>query len=269
MRISVLYLLSLLAAAPALAGAPTTVAEQLTFLRDAEVVAGEKLAQGVTGSRRLTLELDGYRHAAHFQVINDSKGTFKAAGRVEMNFADTWRHNVAAFLLDELLGLGGVPAAVERTIDGERGALSWWVDRSMMTVTEQVEKGIDPPRPREWGEQMAVMAVFDQLVDNADRNRGNVVIDDRWQIWLIDHTRAFGISKTLRNPDKVSRCGRRFYSAIRALDADSLKKALHSQLSDVRIKALLARRDAIVALLEARIVATAEEAVLFDYSGER
>ena len=35
------------------------------------------------------------------------------------------------------------------------------------------------------------MYVFDELIQNRDRNPGNSLWTTDWKLWLIDHTRAF------------------------------------------------------------------------------
>jgi hypothetical protein len=40
-----------------------------------------------------------------------------------------------------------------------------------------------------------MMNMFDLLIFNVDRNLGNVLYDDRHQVWLIDHSRAFGTER--------------------------------------------------------------------------
>jgi hypothetical protein len=45
------------------------------------------------------------------------------------------------------------------------------------------------------------MNVFDLLIFNVDRNLGNVLYDARHQVWLIDHSRAFGTERGI--PDML------------------------------------------------------------------
>ena len=60
----------------------------------------------------------------------------KIAG--ELRFVDSYRYNIAAWELARLLQLAEmVPATVERSYAGQRGALSWWVDDVMMDEEER------------------------------------------------------------------------------------------------------------------------------------
>ena len=42
--------------------------------------------------------------------------------------------------------------------------------------------------------QLQVVRVFDELIQNRDRNQGNILWTSDWKMWLIDHTRAFGVT---------------------------------------------------------------------------
>ena len=41
------------------------------------------------------------------------------------------------------------------------------------------------------------MKVWDELIQNKDRNAGNIIWTSDWSMWLIDHTRAFRLGKEL------------------------------------------------------------------------
>jgi hypothetical protein len=77
-----------------------------------------------------------------------------------------------------------------------------------------------------------------------------MVITKDWRVWAIDHTRAFRTHNELKTPGVVTRCDRQVFERLKALDRDTLKKAVGPHLDDWQIRAVLARRDAIVARLE-------------------
>lgn len=70
-----------LAALLLLAQAPSpdqwTCAQKEDFLRTAKVVAMKNLSQGVTNSRRATLQKDGVTHDAHVQTVHEQKASFQ------------------------------------------------------------------------------------------------------------------------------------------------------------------------------------------------
>ena len=38
------------------------------------------------------------------------------------------------------------------------------------------------------------MRIWDELIQNRDRNQGNILWTHDWTLWLIDHTRAFRLN---------------------------------------------------------------------------
>ena len=107
--------------------------------------------------------------------------------------------------------------------------------------------------------------MFDQLVANADRNDGNILITNDWMLRLIDHSQAFGREGRLSDPGALTQCDRRLLRVLRELDEPRLRKGIPPEASERRIKAFMLRREAIVRLFDERIERLGEEAVLFDY----
>jgi hypothetical protein len=92
-----------------------------------------------------------------------------------------------------------------------------------------------------------------------DRNQTNMLIDDRWHLWLIDHSRAFRDFKSLKDPASLKSIDRNMLAKMKTLDQATLTKELGKDISKDEVKGLLARRDAIVKLFEAK-----GESALFD-----
>ena len=146
---------------------------------------------GVTNSQRATLDDGQRKHDAHIQTVDISKNSFQTLRGTELNFRDSYKFNMAAYELDKLLDLNMVPVSVERKVGGQQAAVTWWVDDAMMTELDRQKKKAQSPDLPSWNKQMYVCRVFDQLIYNTDRNLGNLVITKDWNIWMIDHTRAF------------------------------------------------------------------------------
>jgi hypothetical protein len=108
------------------------------------------------------------------------------------------------------------------------------------------------------------MRVFDNLINNIDRNQGNIMIDKDWKIWLIDHTRSFSKDKTLPNPKEVIRCSRRLWEAIKQMDETVVRKGLEHYLKESEVNAFFFRRTELIQLIEKRIGDMGEEEVLFE-----
>ena len=235
------------------------------FLRTARIVRIRELSEGLTNSQRATLTDGELTHDAHIQTIDIFRISYTTPQGTELNFRDTYKHNIAAYLLDRTLDLQMVPVSVERKFKGMPAAVTWWVDDVLMTERERNEQQIEPPDLEQWNKQSYVLRVFDQLIYNTDRNLGNLVITTDWTIWMIDHTRAFRLHKTLRNPEGLVKCDRRLLAALRELTYETLANELQPYLRKGEMEALLARRDHIVAFFEKEIAQKGEEAVLYDY----
>ena len=109
-----------------------TQAEMREFLLAAEVVGSQETGTGTTKPSRLTLTDGTHTHDGLFQTI-DEQAQIQRLGRTrELNFVDAYRYNVAAYELADLIGLGHMtPVTVERTWNGQKGSLSWWIDEVM------------------------------------------------------------------------------------------------------------------------------------------
>jgi hypothetical protein len=242
-----------------------TEAQKMDFLRNAEVVNSRQLGKGTTGILRLTLSNGTITHDAAFQPVDQFKSKVKVAGEgIELGFRDSYKFNIAAYELAKMLGLGDMmPPTVERSWMGRKGALSWWLP-TKMDERERLERRIQPPDPDAWNKQMHRMRVFVQLVYDTDRNLGNVLISEDWHLWMIDFTRAFRVFTSLENPESLTNCDRRLLEALRRLEAEELEQRTRGFLDRMEIKAVMARREKIVALFEKLVAKKGESQVLYD-----
>ena len=244
--------------------APLSVEAIEVFLTKARITAKRNAGAGVTDSTRATLTDGTLTHDAQIQTVDIAKDRFEAGKASEVNFRDSYRYNIAAYRVSRLLGMDNVPVSVERRIDGKPSAVTWWVDDVLMTEKERLTKSTMGPEPLRTSRQLQMMYVFDELIQNKDRNVGNIVWTKDWKLWLIDHTRAFRISKELTKADELVRCDRRFLQRLRALTPMALEQATAEVLTSGERDALLARRDLLVQHYEARISRGGEASVLFD-----
>lgn len=236
---------------PAQPATPALSDEEIErFLRDARIVRTRSAGKGVTGSIRATLTDGTITHDAQIQVVDEKRNTGPSSKGTEINFRDSWTFNVAAYKLDRLIDLNLVPVSIERRYQTKTGAFTWWVDDVMMDEGERGKKKIEPPNPVAWIETMQLVRIFDQLIYNVDRNMGNLLITKDWRIWAIDHTRAFRLHSTLSKPETIRRCDRGVLEGLKRLDEDILEQELGRYLTRWERDAVLARRDAIVKLIE-------------------
>jgi hypothetical protein len=226
--------------------------QQEQFLRTARITASKEAGKGITDSRRITLSDGETQHDAHLQRVDVFRKEARYLRKTELNFHDSWKYNVAAYRLAKMLGLDSVPATVERRDFGGSASVTWWIDDVMMDEAQRERDSIVPPDPKHWARQVERVRVFDQLIYNIDRNTGNMVITKDWKLWMIDHSRSFRHYRTLPKPDKLYTCERTMFESMQALDEETLKRELRPYLNGTEIKALLARRDEIVRIVNER-----------------
>src|SRR6476661_8178808 len=226
---------------------PTLTKEQIRqFLLTAKVVKSEHTKKGITEPWRLTLTDGTVTHDASFQAIDEHTARKQLAKGTELGFVDSYKYNIAAYQLAELLGLDEMlPVYVERKWKGDTGSLSWWLPVKMDEM-ERVKKKIPVKDVDGWNKQMYRIQVFDELVYDTDPNLTKVLIGEDWKLWRIDFTRAFRISQELRNPKGLVRCDRQLFDKLRTLDANEVAARTTYYLTKTEVKAVMARRDKIV-----------------------
>ena len=243
---------------------PLTKEQIKQFLLTAEIIKSKTSSRGVTHPWRLTLSNGTITQDASFQSIDEHKSEMKlASGRVEFDFVDSYKYNIAAYQLAELLGLDDMlPVYVERQWQGKTGSLSLYFPVKIDDA-ERVEKKIEPPDPDKWNKQMYRIRVFDELIYDTDPNLTNVLIGEAWTIWRIDFSRAFRKNKELRVPTNLVKCDRQRFEKLKALKADEVTEKTKNYLTKYEVNGVMARRDKIVATFQTLIAEKGEKEVLY------
>jgi hypothetical protein len=229
------------AQAPAVESARTWIgreAELESYLRSAKVVSQKEIGTGVTRPRRATLAPGGPVESMAWKPIKPGRYT---------GYWESYKSEVAAYELDKHLGLGMIPPTVERQVDGDNGAAIMWVSptqsfKDLGGVPGQ--KGVKAPPPAMmgiWNLQVTRAKMFDNLIGNIDPNLGNWLVDPKWNLILIDHTRAFTSTKNLYH--QMVGVDLALWEKMKALDEPTLTKVVGAWLDDPAIKAMLERRD--------------------------
>ena len=243
-----------------------TDAELLDFLRTAEPTTETNLSGGINFPRKVVLAKDGIKVNAVFRDVNEErdKPTF-GGGRNEIGFTDSFIYEPAAYEMGLMLGLDNVPPATLRKLHYKSGSIQIFVEHAM-TEKKQVDEHIEPPNDQMWKKQVQMMNLFDALIYNVDRNRGNILITPDWRLWMIDHTRAFRKLPTLQEPVTIHQCERSVYQKLKALDEKEVRQRMKPYLSSFEIDGLVARRKLIVDLLDKLIAEKGENQVLYDFT---
>jgi len=240
-----------------------TPQEMEDFLLNARIGATKGRNKGVTDARRVSLSDGRITHDAQIQDVDIFKSIFQLGKATEVNFVDSYRYNIAAYRLSRLLGLDNVPVSVLRQVDGKPAAVTWWLDDVLMEEGQRQKKKLTGPNPERTAMNIYILRVFDELIQNRDRNAGNLLWTKDWTMWMIDHTRAFRLGRELQNPALLDRCERDLLERMRGLTATAVTEVMGDVLRKPEVDALMARRDAIVKLFDDRIAKRGEAAVLY------
>lgn len=138
----------------------------------------------------------------------------------------------AAWWVSEALGWSIVPPTIVRDGPAGRGAVQLWIDADeRVDVLRMILVRDDRLRP---------MAVFDALVNNADRKGGHVLVTDADEVHGVDHGICFAVAPKLRTVLWGWR-GEPLTDAERA-DLERVRGALDGPLGE-RLAGLLSDRE--------------------------
>ena len=168
---------------------------------------------------------------------------------------ESYRSEIAAYELDKFFGMDMVPPVVEKRWKHELGAAVLWVEP--VRSWKEVE---NLPKPEHWHIQVIRMKMFDNLIGNIDRNAGNLLIDDEWHLFLIDHSRAF-VSAT-RLPFPMGRIDKALWDRMGALDEPTLTTVIGKWVGRGEIRAMLKRRDKMQEVID-KLLKTGPESLVY------
>jgi hypothetical protein len=223
---------------------------------------------GVTRPLHLAIDCASDVDSVVFKSVDDHRRGLpaKVGGFTEMNFSDSYRYERAAYLLDRELGLNMVPVAVIREVRRTEGVLVAWIPNT--THEHQMTKLPTGQQLADVAQRKAQMGLFDALIFNVDRRPENWLIDrDTWELYMIDHSRAFRIREKLPEAftSKRARVTQPLYEALEALNETRLSELLGDLIGDLQIRALLIRRDLILEKIDADCDTWGREAVFTDW----
>ena len=250
----------------AVIGVPLRGEEAEAFLTEAEVVGEpeEFDEAAITGPVRVSLTDGSRTFRAVFKHEETRYPEFRFSdGREVENARDSFRHEIAAYRLDQMLGLDIVPPCVERKINSHTGSLCFWVEGSM-TEAERREGGLQPSDPTWYKGQLREIELFQQFIADLDySDLRNLVVDEKLRIHKVDSSMAFDPDPNLMTGLYSSRLSRRLIEALEALDKKQLNESLKPWLHKDQLSGLWERRKRILKRAEQLIDDYGEERTLY------
>ena len=214
-------------------------------LVDAKVTKIEEVPIGVTKPSRAILQDAGCARAFAWKPLRPG---------MYSGYWESYKSEIAAYELDKLLALNMVPIAVERRVNGISGAAILWLDG--VRSWDQI---LPLPKPAFWPIRLVRMKMFDCLVGNTDRNKGNMLVDEAWNLYLIDHSRAFVKERRLPPASVFQNVDRALWERMLALDEATLAQRLGQWLDNRQIQSMLQRRDAMKKHIESLVTKQGEK----------
>jgi len=216
-------------------------------LETGEVRSVRPLGRG--GTRPLLLDLsDGqYEMRGLFKNVDRWIESRRVDG-VVVRRADRFQHEVAAYRLDRLLGLGMVPVTVARFIQDEDagpGSVQRWIEGAVEDLT-----AVPGPLPDAYLARVSVLQerarVFDALIGNADRQPEDYLhqLAEGW-LYLVDHSSAFATDSGVGSFLGGQGCtlDSTMERALRSLSPREVRDQLTPWLNGEEIQAIFDRRD--------------------------
>jgi hypothetical protein len=174
-------------------------------------------------------------------------------------FMESYKAEIAAYRVDQMLELHRVPPMVERKYDGKVGVAVYWIENTKSWDAKNPPRGPEP----NWSREIVRMKMLDQLIGNIDRNQGNLIYDADWHLMLIDHSRAFINKKDLKGIAELGSVDRALWAKMQGLTFESLKAGLGEWVNDNELKAMIIRRDLMAKAIEQLVAKKGEGSVFF------
>jgi len=152
-----------------------------------------------------------------------------------------------------------------RRYRGMDGVLVAWISNAVNG--KRVSSGLPGPIVASLERQKSVMRLFDSLIYNVDRRPENWLFNESTsQLNLIDHSQSFRIKPKLQSVFEDNRIWMTedLYMRLQALEKDPLVEMTRGLITVGQIKAMLKRRDLVVAKIDRDRQEYGDDAVFFN-----
>jgi hypothetical protein len=232
---------------------PLTAREMEAFLLRAAVIGRGPGPGGRTDAWKLTLESQGVVLPALFRYIDRRRPD---------PLADSYRYDLAAYILSKYLDLSCVPPIVERAVEDVPGAIQAFISDAK-SMPERREMEWEAPNPEETEKDMAELTVFQALVYDDCRNEKDTLVTDDGRVFRVDFSEAFAPKKDEPPGCRILRCSRLLYGRLLAWNKERVAGYLGRYLGPEELEALNARRDLVVRRIRMNIRSLGESNILY------
>jgi hypothetical protein len=228
---------------------------EVLLLKAAVVNVSKTAESGRTAPWTVTLEdPGGGRVRAVFKHMDRPRPSPLAA---------SWRYEIAAYKLADLLGLDIIPPTVERPVEGVRGALQLFVEDSL-SERDRERLDLHPPDETVFRQSLDEIRFFEILTGDACGDKDDTLIHKpTWKVCRVDFSEAFPADPGLDEACPLERCPRRLYERLLRTARSMVESKLKAYLSDSEINSLCERKKRIVARLQKLIEEKGERIVLY------
>jgi hypothetical protein len=225
------------------------------FLREASVVEIDKeRLGGRTNPWLITLTEGDVKARAIFRHVDRRRPN---------PTPDSYKYDLAAYVLSKLLGVEMIPPVVERRIQGRDGSLQLFLE-SCIREKDRKRKKLEPPDPESFSKALEGVKVLENLVYDECQDTDDLYVHrDDWRVCRVDFSEAFAPLPELLPGCSLTVCSRALYEGLLKLDDGAVKSALRDYLSPEEIESLLVRKGLIIEKIKKLVDAKGEAAVLF------